>query len=213
MKHLAQILCIPLVFIVGWLSRDWQQSPPVPTVESSISELVSHPVSAVERSKFIELVQIIAPLGDPDKLATLKAESAAPDRLYEAKALGIDPSELLTACIEKWGWNGTERGRLTKSAILSALAELESYSCFELAEDRDRLRKGKHPTVRKGYHAGEMIHIDHIVPKAEAKELSQVLTNLRPVPQSTNQRKGAELGETSINHWNALKVSGLARGL
>jgi len=29
-KHLAKLLCFPLVFSVGWFSRDWQGSPILP---------------------------------------------------------------------------------------------------------------------------------------------------------------------------------------
>jgi hypothetical protein len=128
--------------------------------------------------------------------------------LHEARSAGIDPVGIVSASVESWGWTGTAKGNLTAAVILHALSQLESFGCFDLAEDRDSLKRGARPTIRRGPYSGEPVEMDHIVPVAIAPEWTQVMANLEPVPQSVNRSKSDTVDERVSRHRERLLRAG-----
>lgn len=57
------------------------------------------------------------------------------------------------------------------------------------------MKRGRAPIVEKGPDAGEILSIDHIIPRAIAPELDNVLANLEFMPPSANQSKGDAIGQ------------------
>lgn len=160
-------------------------------------------------------ILIVSSLGDPAKLEALTSRGAAANRLvkiyyylHEAKTAGIDPESIVAASLEKWGWKGSAKGELTAAAILQGLASLERFGCFDLAEDRESLKRGARPIIRKGQYLGEPVEMDHIVPVAIAPGWTQVMANLEPVPESVNRSKSDSVDEKVSRHRARLLAAG-----
>lgn len=157
---------------------------------------------------------LIQPLIDPAKLATLR-ERGANQRvqkitamLWQAKLDGQDPAKVADKAVELIGWGGTEKGRLTSAAMVRNLTILERLG-GTTAEDLDDMRKGKTANVRKGPYTGEIISVDHIIPKAVAPELDNVIANLELMPLSVNQKKSDKIGDRQISTAKAFHAAGL----
>jgi hypothetical protein len=63
--------------------------------------------------------------------------------------------------------------------------------------------------VRKGPYAGEVLSVDHIIPRAVAPELDNVIANLELMPLSVNQRKNSNIGDRQRSMARAFHLSGL----
>jgi hypothetical protein len=157
---------------------------------------------------------LIQPLIDPAKLATLR-ERGANQRvqkitaiLWQAKLDGQDPAKVADKAVELIGWGGTEKGRITAAAMVRNLIILERLG-GTTAEDLDDMRKGKTANVRKGPYTGEIISVDHIIPKAVAPELDNVIANLELMPLSVNQKKSDKIGDRQISTAKAFHAAGL----
>ena len=104
----------------------------------------------------------IAALFNPTKLATLKQRGANPRIfkitaiLWTAKTNGKKPEAITNNAVEKIGWGGSEKGRLTADAMLRYLTILEKLGSIT-PEDIDALRHGHAPTVRQGPYAGDIV--------------------------------------------------------
>lgn len=157
---------------------------------------------------------LIQPLIDPAKLATL-GDRGANSRiqkitaiLYQAKANGQDPAKVADKAVELIGWGGTEKGRLTAAAMIRNLTILERLGSTT-AGDLDTMKHGKAPTVRNGPYAGEIVSVDHIIPRAVAPELDNVIANLELMPLSVNQKKGDKIGDRQVAMAKAFHDAGL----
>jgi hypothetical protein len=73
----------------------------------------------------------------------------------------------------------------------------------------DLLRRGLAPTITQGPYAGDIIHVDHIIPRAVAPELDLRLYNLEFMPSKLNLGKGAKIGVRQ----KQLATTWLAQGL
>ena len=157
---------------------------------------------------------LIQPLIDPAKLATL-ADRAANPRIqkataimWQAKQAGHDPDKVAAKAVERIGWGGTEKGKLTATALVRNLVILERLGATT-PEDLEKMRRGRSATVRKGPYAGEVLSVDHIIPRAVAPELDNVIANLELMPLSVNQRKNSNIGDRQRSMARAFHLSGL----
>lgn len=105
---------------------------------------------------------------------------------------------LAGSAVERIGWGGTEKGRLTAAAMVRNVTILERLKSTT-PEDLDHMRHGKTATVRIGPYAGEVLSVDHIIPKAIAPELDNVIANLELMPLSVNQKKNDKIGDRQIS--------------
>lgn len=157
---------------------------------------------------------LIQPLIDPAKLATL-ADRAANQRIqkataiiWQAKQVGHDPDTVAAKAVERIGWGGTEKGKLTATALVRNLVILERLGAT-MPEDLERMRRGRSATVRKGPYAGEILSVDHIIPRAIAPELDNVIANLELMPLSVNQKKNSNIGDRQRSMAKAFYLCGL----
>jgi hypothetical protein len=157
---------------------------------------------------------LVQPLIDPAKLATL-GDRGANTRiqkitaiLWEAKLNGQDPTKVAEKAVESIGWGGTEKGRLTSAAMVRNVTILERLGSTTPA-DLDDMRHGKTATVRKGPYAGEVLSVDHIIPRAVAPELDNVIANLELMPLSVNKKKNDKIGDRQVSLAKAFNDAGL----
>ena len=157
---------------------------------------------------------LLKPLIDPAKLATL-GERGANTRiqkvtaiLWQAKVAGQDPTKVADKAVELIGWAGTEKGRLTSAAMVRNVTILERLGSTT-PEDLEDMRHGRAATVRKGPYIGEVLSVDHIIPRSVAPELDNVIANLELMPLSVNQRKGTKVGDRQTSLARKLHAAGL----
>src|ERR1035437_6338273 len=157
---------------------------------------------------------LLRPLIDQAKLATLGVRGTNPRIqkavaiLYEAKCHGEDPAKVAADAVTLIGWGGTPRGDMTAEALLRNLDILEKLGATTL-EDIDRMKHGHAPTVRTGPYTGDIISVDHIVPRAVAPELDNVVANLELLPLRVNIRKNDKVGRRHLDVARNLHAGGL----
>lgn len=156
----------------------------------------------------------IQPLIDPAKLATL-GDRGTNQRiqkitviLHEAKAGGQDSAEVAGQAINLIGWGGTEKGRLTAAAMVRNLTIMERLGSTT-PEDIATMKRGRAATVRTGPYAGEVLSVDHIIPRSVAIELDNVIANLELMPATLNQKKGNKIGDRQVSLARELHAAGL----
>ena len=147
---------------------------------------------------------LIAPLIDPVKLATLGDRGAnqrvqkAVAILWVAKQDGGDPARVATDAVARIGWAGTEKGKLTADALVRNLTIAERLGAVTPA-DIDEMKHGRAPTVRNGPYAGDIVSVDHIIPRAVIPELDNVIANLEFMPLKMNQSKNDKVGARQLD--------------
>ena len=157
---------------------------------------------------------LLKPLIDPAKLATLGERGTNPRIqkitaiLWEAKLKGNDPAVVAGKAVELIGWAGTPKGDLTVAAMVRNVVILERLGSTT-EEDIHAMKRGKAPTVRRGPYVGEIVSVDHIIPRSIAPELDNVIANLELMPLSVNQRKGNKVGDRQVSLAKALRDAGL----
>ena len=157
---------------------------------------------------------MVAALIDPAKLATLKSRGANPRILkitailYTVKQTGRNPETIVAGAIKQIGWEKTEKGNLTAASILRNLDIAEKLGSTT-AEDIENMRRGKSPTVRKGPYAGDIVSIDHIIPRAIVPELDNVIANLELMPLKLNESKNDKIGDRQRSLARQLHAAGL----
>lgn len=157
---------------------------------------------------------LLRPLIDPAKLATL-GDRGSNTRiqkitaiLWSAKVSGDDPAKVANKAVGSIGWGGTDKGMLTAAAMLRNLTILERLGSITPA-DLVEMKHGRSAIVRKGPYAGEVLSVDHIIPRAVAPELDNVIANLELLPLSVNQKKSNRIGERQISMAKAFHEAGL----
>lgn len=157
---------------------------------------------------------LIEPLIEPAKLATL-GDRGANGRvqkitaiLWEEKAEGRDPAAAAQKAVARIGWGGTDKGRLTVAAMLRNVTILERLGSTTAA-DLDDMRHGKTAIVRKGPCAGDILSVDHIIPRAVVPELDNVIANLELLPLALNRRKSDAIGERQLSVAKEFHAAGL----
>ncbi|GAA5127249.1 hypothetical protein JIN84_08955 [Luteolibacter yonseiensis] len=157
---------------------------------------------------------MIKSLIDPAKLATLKNRGSnsrilkITAILYTAKQAGKDPTAIVAGAIEKIGWSGTEKGKVTTAAILRNLDILEKLGSTT-AEDIEAMRRGRSPKVRKGPYTGDILSVDHIIPRAIVPGLDNVIANLELMPLRLNQSKNDKMGDRQRDLLRKFEAAGL----
>ena len=71
------------------------------------------------------------------------------------------------------------------------------------------MKRGRSPTVRKGSYDGDIVSVDHIVPRSIAPELDNVIANLEVMPLKLNMRKGDKVGDRQMDLAGKLHDAGL----
>lgn len=158
--------------------------------------------------------RLIQPLIDPAKLATL-GERGANSRiqkitaiLWKAKQAGEDPAKVAEQAVGLIGWGGSSKGELTATAMVRNLTIAERLGSVT-PEDIDAMSRGRAPTVRSGPYAGEVLSVDHIIPRSVAPELDNVIANLELMPLTLNQRKGDKVTARQTDLARKLNAAGL----
>jgi len=157
---------------------------------------------------------LIQSLIDPAKLATLGVRGAnsrvqkATAILWQAKSEGKDPAKVAAKAVALIGWAGQARGLLTAAAMLRNVTIIERLGCTT-PEDCEKMSRGRAPTVRKGPYAGQVLSVDHIIPRAVAGELDNVIANLELMPLGLNESKNDRIGERQVTLAKAFRDAGL----
>jgi hypothetical protein len=157
---------------------------------------------------------MIESLIDPAKLATL-GDRGANQRvqkitaiLWRAKQENQDPEKIANEAVGLIGWGGTEKGRLTAAAMVRNLTILERLGAT-LPQDIEEMARGRAADVRKGPYIGQVISVDHIIPRAVVPELDNVIANLELMPLAINQSKGDKVTQRQADLARKLLAAGL----
>jgi len=147
-----------------------------------------------------DYAQQIASLIAPAKLATLRQRGSDP-RVQKAiywlasgRKEGENPAKVLDRAVALAGYKSAEPAKLTKEALLRNLDIAEKLGCLDRA-GLARMRRGKAATVMKGPYKGDQLSVDHIIPRAVAPELDNVIANLELMPLRTNEQKSDKIGD------------------
>jgi hypothetical protein len=101
-----------------------------------------------------------------------------------------------------------EAARLTAEAMLRNLTISERLGCLDKAGLRD-MRQGHSPTIRRGPYKGDQLSVDHIIPRAVAPELDNVIANLELMPLRMNEGKRDKIGDRQRSLAKQLHAAGL----
>ena len=158
--------------------------------------------------------RLIKPLIEPAKLATL-GERGTNSRvqkitalLWKAKQAGEDPAKVAAESVNLIGWGGSAKGELTAKAMVRNLTIAERLGSVTPA-DIEEMSRGRATEVRKGPYAGEVLSVDHIIPRSIAPELDNVIANLELMPLTLNQRKGNSVTARQTDLARKLHAEGL----
>lgn len=155
----------------------------------------------------------LSSLVDPAKLATLgpRGANAHVEKyvalLAEAKTAGVAPKKAAARAVALVGMKG-KAAKLTADAMVRNLVIAERLRCL----DRDGLRgmhRGQAPTVHRGPYRGQQLSVDHIIPRAVAPELDNVIANLELMPLKMNEGKNARIGARQVDLARKLHQAGL----
>ncbi len=161
-----------------------------------------------------DYARLIEPLIDPAKLATLGDRGAnsrvqkAVAILWAAKQDGQEPGKVAADAVALIGWAGTSKGSMTADALVRNLTIIERLGA-DTPADIELMKRGKAPTVRKGPYSGDIVSVDHIVPRAVTPELDNVIANLEFMPLKLNQSKKDHIGDRQVSVAKALRGAGL----
>ncbi len=162
------------------------------------------PLSAAPETPDAIAIQILAPLLDPAKVATLKGDRPVNSRLYKvlywletARQAGGDVSGMIDLAYQTAGCAGSLGATADKQAITWNRAKLEQFGCFT-EDGMAKLRKGGSPKITTGEYAGSGIMLDHVLPRAVVPELAARYYNLEAVPAKVNLEKSAKIGAREV---------------
>lgn len=191
---------------------------PEPTRPEVAKPLQPEIVQPVAKKPIIAESAQVASLIDPVKLATLRKRGAntrilkITAILWSAKSTGKNPAEITQQAVKKIGWGDTDKGELTAAAILRNLTIAEELGATT-PDDIIEMRKGQSPIVRKGPSTGDILSVDHIIPRSVAPELDNVIANLELLPLKLNQSKGDTIGPRQRSLARQLHAAGLLENL
>jgi hypothetical protein len=175
--------------------------------EIATKQAVAVPTQAVA-------VEAIANLADPRKLATLGVRGANPRVqkitywLFIVRRNGGSLEAAIDAAFARFGWTGTPQGDETKLTLIRNFKRAENLGCFD-AEGLEEMRRGHSPTVKQGVFIGQEMSVDHVIPRAAAPELDNVLANLELKPLRMNVSKSAKLEPRQIEFARRFVAAGI----
>jgi hypothetical protein len=155
----------------------------------------------------------IAGLVDPAKLATLGSRGANSRvekyvaLLAEAKADKAAPKKVAAKAVALVGMKG-KAATLTAAAMVRNLKIADELGCLDAEGLRD-MQRGQAPTVRRGPYHGDQLSVDHIIPRAVAPELDNVIANLELMPLKMNEGKNDKIGSRQLDLARKLQKAGL----
>lgn len=162
------------------------------------------PLRAAAKSPETIACEVIAPLLDPAKVATLKGGRPANPRLYRllywlktAKRAGGDISAIITTAQTAAGYAGTKGAIADAAAIRWTWGKLSGFGCFDGA-GMAKLRKGGAPLITQGTHAGDTVALDHVLPIAVMPELAARFYNLEAIPSLANRKNSADITKREL---------------
>lgn len=182
----------------------------IPAIPAAIQE--ENPKAAPKPT--MDEADQIASLIDPAKLATLRERGANPRIqkitaiLWTAKTHGKNPEEITQQAVTLIGWGGSQKGELTGAAILRNLDIAEKLGSTT-PEDIAAMKRGNAAIARRGPYAGDIVSIDHIIPRSVAPQLDNVICNLELLPLRLNQSKGDTIGDRQRDLARKLYAAGL----
>lgn len=157
----------------------------------------------------------VAPLIDPARIATLRGERAANDRLLkalywldEARNAGEIPAEVIAEAQRLNGAANPARDELVRTALLRNLDIAAKLGCLTPG-NLARMRRGGSPVISLGPYAGQPAEVDHIIPLALAPQWGKELANLELLPRELNRRKSASFGERQQALWRKFSEAGM----
>lgn len=171
--------------------------------------------AGVALGQAVDHAKILSSLVDPVKIDRLAGERATNPRLRKitywiesARLAGKDVEVVILEAQKLAGYAGTPRADAERAALLRNRLILERLGC--LADSgMDQLRRGLAPTITQGPYAGDVVHVDHIIPRSVVPELDLRLYNLEFMPSKLNLGKAARIGVRQ----RQLATSWLALGL
>ncbi len=159
----------------------------------------------------------IAALIDPARIATLKGDRAANDRLLKAvywlhagEIAGEPPGEVISAAQRLNGSENPARDVLVRAKLLRNLEIAAKLGCLD-SENLARLRRGVSPVISRGPYAGQAAEVDHIIPLALAPRWGKEIANLELLPRELNRRKSASFGVRQQALWREFSKAGMDR--
>lgn len=157
----------------------------------------------------------VASLTDFAKLDTLRGDRAANNRVRKisyhlelARRAGFQPSEIIAEGYELNGGAGSRRAQESTTASLANHRDLSAWGCFD-AEGMTNLRRGRAPTIKRGLFTGQIVTVDHTLPRSIVPELDEALYNLRVMPEAANQSKGNSITPEAIETARGWQPGGL----
>lgn len=200
------VLLLFVAFVACGKSTPAKHEPASPATPATKQETAVKPVMD-EAAQIAELI-------DPTKLATL-GERRANRRVQQitailvtAKTSGKNPEEIAQDAVRRIGWANTAKGDLTVAAILRNRAIAEKLGATT-PEDIAAMKKGNAATVRYGPYAGDILSVDHVIPRSVAPQLDNVISNLELMPLKLNERKGDKIGDRQRSLAKKLHDAGL----
>jgi hypothetical protein len=156
----------------------------------------------------------IASLIAPTNLATLGARGANPRIqksvywLATSRQAGCKPPVVAQRAVVLAGYTNSQAAQLTWAALLRNLDIATKLGCLDGAGEVE-MRRGHAPTVQNGPYKGQALSVDHIVPRAVAPELDNVIANLELLPLKANESKNAKIGARQLDLAKKLRGAGL----
>jgi hypothetical protein len=155
----------------------------------------------------------VASLIGPTKLATLGPRGANSRvekyvaLLAAARADKAASKKVAARAVALVGMKG-KAASLTSAAMVRNLKIADELGCLDADGLRD-MQRGQAPTVQKGPYRGQELSVDHIVPRAVAPELDNVIANLELLPLKLNEGKNDKVGARQLDLARKLKKAGL----
>ena len=169
------------------------------------------PLTAKPETPEAIATEILAPLLDPAKIATLKGDRPVNTRLYKilgwletAHQRGGGISDVMDTAQAAAGYGGTNTAAADKAAILWTFQKLEKWKCFSAAGVAE-LKRGGSPLTK----AGQPIALDHVLPRSIVPELAAKFFNLEAILAKKNQKKGAKITQREIDLARRWQEAGL----
>lgn len=159
-------------------------------------------------------ITAIAALTDPAKIATLKGERAANDRLHKVMAAleagriaGVVPSKILDEALRRTDPNAVHVAAV-KEMLLCNFELCQRQAVFT-PDNLARLQSGRSPLVTSGSYIGQTYDVDHVIPVHEFPALGKELANLLYVPAHLNRSKGADIKQRALDLGTKLAAAGI----
>ena len=176
--------------------------------------LVVSAFPALRAADLSPAIAAVAALTDPAKLATLKGERAANDRLHkilawleEGRRGGNLPSKTLDESQKLTGDNPAHAAAVTETILRNF--ELCERSGVFTPENLARMKQGHAPLVTSGTYRGQNYDVDHIIPVKEFPALGKELANLIYLPAHVNRSKGADIEQRTLDLGTKLAAAGV----